>query len=38
MLCGNMDTIRDIAGLLQDRGLRRHRRKDPGHYTTEKYH
>jgi len=38
MLCGNMDMIRDVSGLLEQRGLRRHRRAEPGHFTTEKYH
>lgn len=38
MLCGNMDMIRDATALLQARGLQRHRVKEPGHFTTEKYH
>jgi ferredoxin--NADP+ reductase len=38
MLCGNMEMIRDVTKLLEARGLHRHRREQPGHYTTEKYH
>jgi len=38
MLCGNMDMIRDAIAILHNRGLQRHRVKEPGHFTTEKYH
>ena len=38
MLCGNMDMIREVSERLEARGMRKHRRKEPGHYTTEKYH
>lgn len=38
MLCGNSEMIRDVRSLLEARGLRRHRRHAPGHYTTEQYH
>ena len=38
MLCGNSDMIKDVRGLLETRGLRRHRRHEPGPYTTEQYH
>ena len=38
MLCGNMGMIRDVSAMLEARGLRRHRRQEPGHFTTEKYH
>ena len=38
MLCGNSAMIRDVTALLGERGLRRHRRRDPGHISTEKYH
>ena len=38
MLCGNSEMIKDVRVLLEARGLRRHRRHDPGHYTTEQYH
>jgi ferredoxin/flavodoxin---NADP+ reductase len=37
MLCGNQDMIRDTTQALSERGLRRNRRRTPGHITTEKY-
>ena len=37
MLCGNRDMLRDAAQVLGERGLRRNRRRTPGHITTEKY-
>ncbi len=37
MLCGNPGMIRDATELLLGRGLRRHRRREPGHITQEKY-
>lgn len=38
MLCGSSAMITDTTALLEQRGLRRHRRREPGHYTVEKYH
>ena len=38
MLCGNSDMITEVRTLLEARGMRRHRRNEPGHYTTEQYH
>lgn len=38
MLCGNMGMIREVAEALEARGMRKHRKLEPGHYTTEKYH
>lgn len=38
MLCGSAAMIADTTSLLEQRGLRRHRRREPGHITTEKYH
>lgn len=38
MLCGNMAMIREVSAALEERGMRKHRRKEPGHFTTEKYH
>lgn len=38
MLCGNAGMIEEVQQLLESRGLRRHRRRQPGHVTTEKYH
>jgi ferredoxin--NADP+ reductase len=37
MLCGNPDMVRDTQGVLELRGMRRHRRREPGHYTVETY-
>jgi ferredoxin--NADP+ reductase len=38
MLCGNSGMIEDVSGVLGERGMKRHRRRDPGHISTEKYH
>ena len=38
MLCGHSEMISDVVELLEQRGLRRHRRREPGHISTEKYH
>ena len=38
MLCGNSAMIKDAKAILEGRGLTRHRRHAPGHYTTEQYH
>lgn len=38
MLCGNSGMIADVTAVLEQRGMRRHRRREPGHITTEKYH
>ena len=38
MLCGNSHMIKDMKALLEARGMQRHRRHEPGHYTTEQYH
>jgi ferredoxin--NADP+ reductase len=38
MLCGHSGMIADSVALLEERGLKRHRRRDPGHISTEKYH
>lgn len=37
MLCGNTGMITDTIKVLAERGLKRHRRSEPGHITTEKY-
>lgn len=37
LLCGNPDMIKDSIAVLEERGLRRHKRREPGHITTEKY-
>lgn len=37
MLCGNPDMVRDTMDVLKARGMKKHRRRDPGHITTESY-
>ncbi|MCP4978891.1 MAG: ferredoxin--NADP reductase [Gammaproteobacteria bacterium] len=38
MMCGSANMITDVSAELASRGMKRHRRRDPGHFTTEKYH
>jgi len=38
MMCGNSDMITAVNELLEKKNMRRHRRREPGHITTEKYH
>lgn len=38
MLCGNSAMIKDVRAWLEERGMHRHKRHQPGHYTTEQYH
>ena len=38
MMCGSSDMITDVSEELVSRGMQKHRRRVPGHYTTEKYH
>jgi len=37
MLCGNPDMLKDAAVALAARGLRKHRRRSPGHITVESF-
>jgi ferredoxin/flavodoxin---NADP+ reductase len=37
MLCGNPAMVEDVQETLAKRGMRRHRRKEPGHITLETY-
>ena len=37
MLCGNPDMLKDAGAALAERGLRKHRRRAPGHITTESF-
>jgi ferredoxin--NADP+ reductase len=37
MICGNPAMVRDTQGVLEARGLKKNRRRDPGHITTEQY-
>ncbi len=38
MMCGNSAMLSSVTECLEKRGLRKHRRREPGHITTEKYH
>ena len=38
MMCGSSAMISSVTECLEKRGLRKHRRREPGHITTEKYH
>ena len=38
MMCGSSTMITDVSAALNSRGMKKHRRRDPGHFTTEKYH
>jgi ferredoxin--NADP+ reductase len=35
--CGNPAMVGDVQKMLATRGMRRHRRKEPGHVTLETY-
>jgi len=37
MLCGNPAMVEDVQKVLATRGMRRHRRREPGHVTVETY-
>ncbi|HEX6268325.1 MAG TPA: ferredoxin--NADP reductase [Burkholderiales bacterium] len=37
MLCGNPDMLRDTGAALAERGMRKHRRRAPGHITVESF-
>ena len=37
MLCGNPDMLKDAQAALAERGLRKHRRRNPGHITVESF-
>jgi len=38
MICGSSDMITDVSAALVERGMQKHRRRNPGHFITEKYH
>jgi ferredoxin--NADP+ reductase len=38
MLCGNSEMIKDAKVILEGRGMARHKRSAPGHYSAEQYH
>jgi ferredoxin/flavodoxin---NADP+ reductase len=37
MLCGNPQMLKDVSGVLTERGMRKHRRRSPGHITVESF-
>lgn len=37
MICGNPSMVRDTQAVLESRGLKKNRRREPGHITTEQY-
>jgi ferredoxin--NADP+ reductase len=37
MLCGNPAMVSDVTAVLDERGMRKHRRRAPGHITVETY-
>lgn len=37
MLCGNPDMLKDTTAALAQRGMRKHRRRAPGHITVERF-
>jgi ferredoxin--NADP+ reductase len=37
MICGNPAMVHDTTHILEQRGLRKNRRREPGHITTEQY-
>jgi ferredoxin/flavodoxin---NADP+ reductase len=37
MLCGNPAMVADVSAALEERGMRKHRRRAPGHITVETY-
>ena len=37
MLCGNPQMVEDTTAVLVERGLKKHRRRDPGQITVENY-
>ena len=37
MLCGNPDMLKDTSAALIERGMRKHRRRSPGHITVESF-
>jgi ferredoxin--NADP+ reductase len=37
MLCGNPEMLKDVSSTLVERGLRKHRRRNPGHISVESF-
>jgi len=38
MMCGSKEMIEDVSTVLEARDMRKHRRREPGHFMIEKYH
>lgn len=38
LICGSSAMMKDVSEVLNERGLRKHLRREPGHISTEKYH
>ena len=38
MMCGSTEMIVEVSSVLEARGMRKHRRREPGHFMSEKYH
>jgi len=38
MMCGSKEMIEDVSRVLEARDMRKHRRREPGHFTIEMYH
>ena len=38
LICGSSAMMKDASEVLNERGLRKHLRREPGHISTEKYH
>ncbi|HLQ02230.1 MAG TPA: ferredoxin--NADP reductase, partial [Burkholderiales bacterium] len=37
MICGNPEMVTDTTEVLKRRGMKKHRRREPGHITVENY-
>ena len=37
MICGNPEMVRDTVAVLENRGMKKNKRRDPGQITTEQY-
>lgn len=37
MMCGNPQMLDDVEAILNGRGMRKHKRSEPGHYVVERY-
>jgi ferredoxin--NADP+ reductase len=37
MMCGNPQMLDEVEEILNNRGMRKHKRNEPGHYVVERY-